>query len=316
VSALPGRAETAGRERHHHGLPQDSLGTDRPPERTQTVRYARLALRFASGVVLVPFLLGVAYFGDRLPVNGISVVYGVLITAACGYAAYELHGMLRGSGFAPQPAVLFGVALLLPLDAWLRGDRTNVAPDGLAIMLVLAIGSLMWLLRAPSDNALASWALSLALALYVGGLMQFYMPLRRVPAETPGFWVMSLLGVSWICDSCAYFVGGAWGRTRLAPAVSPKKSVEGAVAGVVGAAIFGMLLSLPTGLPPLLLAGYGLAIGLATVVGDLIESLVKRQLGAKDSGVLIPGHGGLLDRMDSLLLCAPVAVAYLAVFAA
>ena len=97
----------------------------------------------------------------------------------------------------------------------------------------------------------------------------------------------------------------------LAPTISPKKSVEGAVAGVVGAAVAGPLLALALGLPPIIAVGFGLGIGLATVVGDLIESLLKRQTGVKDSGVLIPGHGGLLDRMDSLLLCAPVAVLYL-----
>jgi phosphatidate cytidylyltransferase len=101
----------------------------------------------------------------------------------------------------------------------------------------------------------------------------------------------------------------------LAPTISPKKSVEGAVAGLAGAAVVGLLLSLPVGLSPLLVAGYGLAIGVATVLGDLVESLVKRQTGVKDSGVLIPGHGGLLDRMDSLLFCAPVAVLYLHAFA-
>ncbi|HEX8967750.1 MAG TPA: phosphatidate cytidylyltransferase, partial [Chloroflexota bacterium] len=99
--------------------------------------------------------------------------------------------------------------------------------------------------------------------------------------------------------------------TRLAPHISPRKSVEGALAGLLGATVAGPLLGLTVGAPPLIMAGYGLVIGVATVVGDLVESLLKRQTGVKDSGVLIPGHGGLLDRMDSLLLCAPVAVVYL-----
>ena len=114
----------------------------------------------------------------------------------------------------------------------------------------------------------------------------------------------------------ADFVGGAIGRIRLAPSISPKKSVEGALAGLVGAALVGPLLGLAVGQPPLLMAGYGLVIALATIAGDLVESLVKRQTGVKDSGVLIPGHGGLLDRMDSLLFCAPIAVLYLHAFTA
>jgi phosphatidate cytidylyltransferase len=141
--------------------------------------------------------------------------------------------------------------------------------------------------------------------------MQFYLPLRAVPSSIPGFWVIALMVLSWVCDSSAFFVGGALGRTPLAPAISPKKSVEGAIAGLVGAALAGFILGPPLGVSPLLMAGYGFVIGVATIVGDLIESLLKRQTGVKDSGVLIPGHGGLLDRMDSLLLCAPVAVLYL-----
>src|SRR5712691_9382488 len=270
-----------------------------------------LLLRVVSGIFAVPFLLGVAYLGEP--------VYGAFICLACAYAAFEIRSMLRFGGFAPMDIVLFGTAILLPLDAWLRAgsDVWAVAPDGLVLLIVIVIGSLAWLvLRPTSERALVDWAVSLGLALYLGGLMQFYMPLRALPTEIPGFWVMALLVLSWVCDSSAYFVGRAIGRTRLAPHVSPNKSVEGALAGLVGAAIAGPLLGLTVGLPPGLMAGYGLAIAAATIVGDLIESLLKRQTGAKDSGVLIPGHGGLLDRMDSLLFCAPVAVLYVRTFGA
>src|SRR5205807_336395 len=99
-----------------------------------------------------------------------------------------------------------------------------------------------------SDRSLVGWALSLGLALYIGGLMQFYFPLRRLTTDVPGFWVMSLLGLSWVCDSSAFFVGRAFGRTRLAPTISPKKSVEGAVAGLVSAALFGPIIGLVFGI--------------------------------------------------------------------
>ena len=193
----------------------------------------------------------------------------------------------------------------------------TVAPDGLVLLIVVVMGSLAGLVLKPtSDRALVDWAVSLGLALYLGGLMQFYMPLRALPTESPGFWVMALLVLSWVCDSSAYFVGGAFGRRRLAPTISPNKSVEGALAGLAAAAIVATLVGLALNISPLLMAGYGLAIATATIVGDLVESLIKRQTGVKDSGVLIPGHGGLLDRMDSLLFCAPVAVLYLHAFAA
>ena len=280
-----------------------------------------LTLRIISGIFAVPFLLGLAYFGDvRVPGTAGWVAYGGFICLATGFAAVEVRGMLRAGGYLPMDAVLIGLAVLLPLDAWLRpqADVWTVAPEGILLVVVVVIASLVALVVRPtSDRALVDWALSLGLALYLGGLMQFYMPLRRLPTEAvPGFWVIALLVLSWVCDSSAYFVGGAIGRIRLAPSISPKKSVEGALAGLVGAAVAGPLLGLAAGEPPLLMAGYGLVIALATIAGDLVESLVKRQTGVKDSGVLIPGHGGLLDRMDSLLFCAPLAVLYLHAFGA
>jgi phosphatidate cytidylyltransferase len=246
-------------------------------------------------------------------------VYGAFICLACAYAAFEVRGMLRAGGFAPVDVVLFGVSILLPLDAWLRPgpEVWSIAPDGLILIIVIVIASFTFLVMRPtSERGLIDWALSLGLAVYLGGLMQFYMPLRAVPTGFPGFWVMALLVLSWVCDSFAYFVGGAFGRRRLAPTISPKKSVEGALAGLAAAAVVAPLLGLPLNLSPLLMAGYGLAIAAATIVGDLVESLIKRQTGVKDSGILIPGHGGLLDRMDSLLFCAPIAVLYLHAFAA
>jgi phosphatidate cytidylyltransferase len=257
----------------------------------------------ASGFVAVPLLLGIAYLGNP--------TYGLFIVAATLYAAFEVRGMLRAGGYVPVDWLLVGLAAMLPLDAWLAGFWPST-PDPMVVLIVLALlGLVSQLVRPTSERSLVDWSLSVGLALYLGGLMQFYMPLRAVPTSFPGFWVMALMVLSWVCDSSAFFVGGAIGHTRLAPAISPSKSLEGALAGLVAPTIVGSLIGLPFGVSPWMMAGYGLAIGVATIVGDLIESLLKRQTGVKDSGVLIPGHGGLLDRMDSLLLCAPVAVLYL-----
>ena len=268
-----------------------------------------LALRVLSGVVAIPLLIGTALIGGAEPVG--STIYGLVIVLASGLAAWELRGMLRQGGYAPVDGVLLGLAIGLPLDAAVRGAGVGpiVAPDGmLLVTLAVVCGLIELVLRGDAERGMVDWALSIALALYVGGLMQFYMPLRRLPDG--GVWVVSLLVLSWVCDSCAYFVGRAIGRARLAPRISPSKSVEGAVAGLVGAALVGAVIGLIVQHAPLTMAGYGLAIGVATVVGDLAESVLKRQTGVKDSGVLIPGHGGILDRMDSLLFCAPVAYAY------
>jgi phosphatidate cytidylyltransferase len=279
-----------------------------------------LALRFASGVVAVPFLVGVAYFGQ--PDQPGWLLYCAVIVLATGLAAWEVRGMLGAGGYAPLDVVLLGLAVALPLDAAVRGGGTDypsaagwsIAPDGVAlIVLALMAGLVALVVRGDADRGMVDWALSLALALYLGGLMAFYLPLRHRPDGA--VWVIGLLVLSWVCDSCAYFVGRAVGRARLAPRISPSKSVEGALAGLIGAALVGVAIGLVSQHPPLEMAGYGLAIGLATVVGDLAESLLKRQTGVKDSGVLIPGHGGILDRMDSLLFCAPVAFGYVLAFA-
>jgi len=235
-------------------------------------------------------------------------VYGPFITIATAYAALEVRGMLRSAGYVPLVWLLVGLAAALPLFTWLNQDTT-------LLLTIAVIGSLAWLIVRPtSDRTLVDWSLSLGMALYLGGFMLFYLPLRFsfVASQVwPGFWVMALLVLSWVCDSSAFFVGRAIGRTPLAPHVSPKKSVEGAVAGLIAPTVVGLLAGLALHLNPLLAAGYGLVIAIGTIVGDLMESLIKRQTNVKDSGVLIPGHGGLLDRMDSLLLCAPLAVLYL-----
>jgi phosphatidate cytidylyltransferase len=159
---------------------------------------------------------------------------------------------------------------------------------------------------------MVDWSLSVATALYIGGLMQFFAPLRDRPDGA--YWVIAAVGLNFACDSAAFFAGRAFGRTPLAPVISPKKSLEGAVAGLVVTTLVGGVFGFATGRSPFLLGGLGLSVAAAAIVGDLAESMLKRQTGVKDSGGLVPGHGGLLDRMDSLLFCGPVAVLFLKVF--
>ncbi|MGH9399269.1 MAG: phosphatidate cytidylyltransferase [Thermoanaerobaculia bacterium] len=127
--------------------------------------------------------------------------------------------------------------------------------------------------------------------------------------------VLYLLGIVWICDSCAYYFGKRWGRRKLAPVVSPNKTWEGAIAGLIGATLFGAIAGAWILLPefgPLRGALAGAVASSAGQLGDLVESLWKRGAGVKDSGVFLPGHGGFYDRIDSLLFAGPVLAAFVA----
>lgn len=120
--------------------------------------------------------------------------------------------------------------------------------------------------------------------------------------------VLLVLVLVWIADSVAYFVGRAWGKRKLAPAISPGKSWEGAAGGLIGAALYAIILAFIT--EPgawLALVATAVLLGIVSIVGDLFESAVKRQAGVKDSGTLLPGHGGILDRIDSATATLPLA---------
>ena len=189
--------------------------------------------------------------------------------------------------------------------------------------------TLTWiLLRRKKDGAVASWAWTMAGILYVGWLLGHVVSLRGL-TDSYGSdilgrnWVFFILLATVASDTAAFFIGRAVGRHKLAPQISPNKTWEGAIAGVIGAIVFSLLFT-PTELfsltNPLHIQGisYGEAILLGALVsifgqfGDLAESLLKRNAKVKDSGNLLPGHGGVLDRLDSIIF-AGVVVYYFAV---
>lgn len=144
------------------------------------------------------------------------------------------------------------------------------------------------------------------------GIIYVALPLSYLPLvrEVKGgeWWILFLLVVIWANDTCAYFVGRSAGRHRLASVISPKKSVEGAAGGIIGGMAAAFLLNrfFSLGMSPAAVAAISIVFGIAGIVGDLSESLLKRGAGVKDSGTLIPGHGGVLDRIDSLLFPVPL----------
>ena len=233
--------------------------------------------RIVVAAVLLPVVLGIVWLGGWW-LFGLAVVGGLL-------ALHELYAMAR----ALRPIVLGGyIGLVLALlGAQLGGTTWLLA----GILSSLPAALLVFFVSSARQHAVAGFAVTLLGVAWVGGGLSLLVLLRDIPD-----------------DGAAYFVGRAIGRHRLAPAISPGKSWEGFVAGTVAAVLvtFFALYEqdvVTTGESLVL----GLAIALAATMGDLFESAVKRDLGVKDSGTLLAGHGGVLDRVDSLLWAGPAA---------
>lgn len=207
--------------------------------------------------------------------------------------AFDLIGALSGAALVP---VFFfvGEAFLVPFV--------------LLVFLFFLCGLLGK--RELSDSSLDVAHKALGLV-YLALPLSFLAPLAEL--EEGRWWLLFLLVVIWSNDTFAYLIGSRFGRHRLAPLISPKKSVEGAAAGVVGGAVAGLLFVRLTGMDsgPLETIAVTAAVGLVGMAGDLAESLLKRGAGVKDSGTLIPGHGGVLDRIDSLIFAVPLLYFYL-----
>ncbi|MCC6174099.1 MAG: phosphatidate cytidylyltransferase [Chloroflexi bacterium] len=271
-----------------------------------------LRLRFLSAIVGVPILLALAIVG--------GVPYLAAVAIAAILASFELYRMLGSAGY--RPFTPLGIALAVGSVLAAYSDDARTVP---ALVAAALIFGLLWaMLRHDHAGAMLDWALTLVGALYVGGILRYFVSLRQFPDGLGLVWVLVVLLCTWACDITAFFVGRRWGRARLAPRISPGKSREGAAAALVVTVLVAVfaapaltwLVHPETGGPnfarsPLHLAGLGLTIGICAIVGDLMESFIKRQCGAKDSGALIPGHGGVLDRMDSVLVAVAGAYFYL-----
>jgi phosphatidate cytidylyltransferase len=265
---------------------------------------ANLARRVGTALVALPLLGAVIFLAPPWATV-------VLVAIAVLLGLVEFGGLLRAKQIAPLTAPMFVAAALAfaaPLP-WLRG--LDLLPAALVVLLAAALG------RARDIPAsVPAAAASLLGALYVGSLGGTLAALRVLPPDESGSWrLLLLLAIVMGNDTAAYFTGSAIGRHKLAPLVSPGKTIEGTLGGVAGAiaaAFVVRALGLPE-LPALHTALLGAGVAVAATAGDLVESLLKRWAGVKDSGALFPGHGGMLDRLDSLLFGAPVLYHYFVV---
>jgi phosphatidate cytidylyltransferase len=223
------------------------------------------------------------------------------------FGLYEFYGMVSASGKG-KPVVLLGMALALlfifqPFSKW-----TN---DGGILLTATVVLPLLWvMLRRNRDGACSSWAFTLAGVLYLGWMASRYVALIELPQGRD--WVIMALFATFACDTSAFFVGRALGRHKMAPGISPGKTWEGAVGGVAGSIVVGVAIASLFNLPMSLLQSIGLSIAISIFAqtGDLVESLFKRNMGAKDSGKALPGHGGVLDRIDGVVFAGLVVYYY------
>ncbi len=236
-----------------------------------------------------------------VPAKGMLLV--ALLAAGIGGAEAALMAMPRAPAWR---RAMVPVITLLGFSSIYALTLNPVVGLGLLALLVIACVTLGLGSRRGFETALRESSLMLLVALWVGGLLAF-LPLATARPHG-GLWGILLLGCAFLGDTAAYAVGRAWGRTLLAPAVSPKKTWEGAIAGLV--AVMGWIaVAKVTFLPqltfvdPLLL---GAPAAVLSQTGDLAESMLKRAFNAKDASGLFPGHGGMLDRLDSILFLAPL----------
>ena len=254
--------------------------------------------RILSGVVFGLLTLLVVYLG--------GVLFFVAVLTVAMLAGREYQRMIAQGGYRPFYALQLGLtAFFLLGTVWLSPEAIL---GGLTLIL---ISSLAWQVgrRYEEEQPFVDWALSLAGALYVGWLFSHFLMLRGLPG---GFgWMLLALFSAWACDSFAYVFGKALGKHSFFPEISPRKTWEGALAGWVGGTGTSLLIGWVLGLSIFQALTLGLAISLAATFGDLVESMIKRHMGVKDSGSLLPGHGGILDRMDSLLFVVVVVYYFL-----
>ena len=256
-----------------------------------------LAKRVLVVLVLLPVGLAAIWYDGQFYVALVSIILVV--------AAWEYYHLFRVGGFKPSGAVLIGGTLLLTLGRAASGFADMGWMIGLILVSAMAI-HLFAFERGRIESG-TDFTVTISGALYVGWLGAYLISIRDLPEGR--FWLLTVLPAIWFADTGAYTIGRRFGRHRMAPRLSPKKSWEGYFAGVAASVVFtGLLAGVLS-----ILAGSEIAVSPANAslialvlsslspLGDFGESMLKRQMGVKDSSHILPGHGGIFDRIDSWL---------------
>jgi phosphatidate cytidylyltransferase len=250
-----------------------------------------LRKRIITAVLGLPLLIAAVWFGKPW--------FTLFVIGAAILGVVEFYRLASAAN--TKPLIYFGAVWTILLLL------TPYCPDARASTILVTAGiiiSLIWILfrfKSSGSTTFSSWAWTVGGVLYIGWMLTYWLYLRDV--ESGRWWVFLAFLTVFACDTAAFFVGRAWGKHALAAPISPKKTLEGAIGGLIASIVvcagLGILFALPLTWWQLALLGAG--IGVLAQIGDLIESLLKRNTCAKDAGNLLPGHGGILDRLDSLL---------------
>lgn len=297
-----------------------------------------LLVRLTSSMLGIPLLFVLVFAEGPQRVAALPFTCAVAICALVG--GWELFRGLKLRGFRPSEGPAFTAIFLLEFAAWSvsRFQADKLLP---ALIALLVIGTLIHQVMRRDPEPLANIGVTFLGVVYVGWLFSYLIFLRSLPGHvdmpglshfattvlgrTPagpfindlshaatGTWmVLYVFAVTWSTDAGAYFFGMRFGKHQLAPRLSPKKTVEGALGGLVASTLMSLLWGSWIGLAWYHCLFLGPVLGALGQVGDLCESALKRDLGIKDFGTLLPGHGGILDRFDSLFFTAPIAYYYL-----
>lgn len=263
---------------------------------------SNLQVRIRTGVVYIAVSLICVLFN-----NTTTVLY---LCAVSGICAGEFYWMMRQDAKLPNSGIGIIGAVCYPLSVWQMG-LSGALLVTVGLMLAVLVWYVYWMRARIGDAAITLFG-----SIYTGLLLCGLILIRQsLPSPWGGILLLTLLMSVWMNDAAAYAVGHRWGHHKLAPRTSPHKSWEGFIAGLGASVLFWIIMAFIPGVHmdiPLAIVN-GLLCGGSGVIGDLAESRMKRNVGVKDSGTIMPGHGGLMDRCDSLIVCSVVAVVLLLV---
>jgi phosphatidate cytidylyltransferase len=271
---------------------------------------SELTKRIIVAVIGAPIALAILWYGDA--------ALATLVSVASAVAAWELYRIAREAGYTPIAPLGIVMAAVLPLVVHAQSLGLIRVPFSVPVLVLLATVIAALFVRAPSERPLGAAAITLFGVAYTAGLLSFAYALRTfdyVIGQAAGTVVVVFpLLITWGTDIGAFFVGRLVGGPKLMPSISPGKTISGAIGGACVAVLVAWLYHRHALVPiaqlaltPWALVGVALALSAVGQLGDLVESQLKREGHVKDSSQLIPGHGGVLDRLDSLLFTFPVA---------